>query len=65
MLINHWDMVTIILHEFVATIEALEHIQTLGNLFQHGGTALWFYSRILKLCCLGIGSVITILLWIS
>jgi len=33
MLIYHGEMVVIVLHEFVATMKALEHIQTLGLLF--------------------------------
>jgi len=40
MLIYHGEMVTIILHEFIVMIETSEHVQTLGGLFQHGGTTL-------------------------
>jgi hypothetical protein len=37
MLIYHGEMVVIILHEFVVMMKTLEHIQTLGFLFLHGG----------------------------
>jgi hypothetical protein len=38
MLIHNGEMVAIILHAFVLSIEASEHIQTLGDLFRYGGT---------------------------
>jgi hypothetical protein len=34
MLIYHKEMMSIILHKFVATIEMFEHVQTLRGLFQ-------------------------------
>jgi hypothetical protein len=40
MLIHNGEMVAIILHAFVLSIEASEHVQTLGNLFRYGGTML-------------------------
>jgi hypothetical protein len=38
MLIHHGEIVAIILHKFVATTKTSEHVQTLGGLFQNGGT---------------------------
>jgi hypothetical protein len=38
MLIHNGEMVAIILHAFVPSIEASEHVQTLGDLFRYGGT---------------------------
>ncbi len=40
MLIHNGEMVAIILHAFVRSTEAAEHIQTLGDLFRYGGTML-------------------------
>jgi hypothetical protein len=40
MLIHNGEMVAIILHAFVPSIEASEHVQTLGDLFRYGGTML-------------------------
>jgi len=40
MLIHNGEMVAIILHAFVPSIEALEHVQTLGDFFRYGGTML-------------------------
>ncbi len=40
MLIHNGEMVAIILHAFIPSIEASEHVQTLGDLFRYGGTML-------------------------
>jgi hypothetical protein len=40
MLIHNGEMMAIILHAFVPSTEASEHIQTLRNLFRYGGTML-------------------------
>jgi hypothetical protein len=40
MLIHNGEMVAIILHAFVSSIEASEHVQTLGDFFRYGGTML-------------------------
>ncbi|CAM6021606.1 unnamed protein product [Sphagnum balticum] len=40
MLIHNGEMVATILHAFVPSIEASEHVQTLGDLFWYGGTML-------------------------
>jgi len=40
MLIHNGEMVAIILHAFVPSIEASEHVQTLGDLFRYGDTML-------------------------
>jgi hypothetical protein len=40
MLIHNGEMVAIILHAFVPSIEASKHVQTLGDLFRYGGTML-------------------------
>ncbi|CAK9209268.1 unnamed protein product [Sphagnum troendelagicum] len=45
MLIHHGEMVAILLHGFVASTEASEHIQTLGYLFQYGDTISRSCSR--------------------
>jgi hypothetical protein len=44
MLIHNGEMVAIILHAFVPSTEAAEHVQTLGDLFRYGGTMLRTYS---------------------
>jgi hypothetical protein len=38
MLIHNGEMVAIILHAFFPSIEASEHVQTLGDLFRYGST---------------------------
>jgi hypothetical protein len=38
MLIHHGEMVAILLHGFVPSTKALEHLQTLGYLFRYGST---------------------------
>ncbi len=38
MLIHHGEIVAILLFGFVALMEASEHVDTLGDLFQYGGT---------------------------
>jgi len=40
MLIHHWEMMAIILHEIVPSTEASEHVRTLGDLFRYDGTIL-------------------------
>jgi hypothetical protein len=40
MLIHNGEMMAIILHAFVPSTEASEHVQTLGDLFRYGGTML-------------------------
>ncbi len=45
MLIHHGEMVAILLHRFIPLTEASEHVQTLGYLFQYGGTISRSYSR--------------------
>jgi hypothetical protein len=40
-----WEMVAILLHEFVTSTEALEHVDTLGDLFRYGGTISRSCSR--------------------
>ncbi len=63
MLIHNGEMVAIILHAFVPSIEASEHVQTLGDLFRYGGTMLRTCSPDLKWHYLGIGFVVAISLW--
>jgi hypothetical protein len=38
MLIHNGEMMAIILHAFVPSTEASEHVQTLGDLFRYDGT---------------------------
>jgi hypothetical protein len=38
MLIHNGEMMAIILHAFVPSTKALEHVQTLGDLFWYGDT---------------------------
>ncbi|CAN5972234.1 unnamed protein product [Sphagnum jensenii] len=45
MLIHHGEMMAIILHEFVPSTKALEHVRTLGDLFRYDGTILHSCSR--------------------
>jgi hypothetical protein len=40
MLIHNGEMMAIILHAFVPSTEASEHVQTFGDLFRYGGTML-------------------------
>ncbi|CAK9191474.1 unnamed protein product [Sphagnum troendelagicum] len=40
MLIHHGEMMALILHGFVPSSEAPEHVRMLGDLFQYGGTML-------------------------
>jgi hypothetical protein len=40
MLIQHGEMVAIILHELVPSAEPSEHVHTLGDLFRYSGTML-------------------------
>jgi hypothetical protein len=40
MSIHNGEMMAIILHAFVPSIEASEHVQTLGDLFRYSGTML-------------------------
>jgi hypothetical protein len=44
MLIHHGEMVAILLHGFVASTKASEHVETLGDLFRYGGTISWSCS---------------------
>jgi hypothetical protein len=45
MLIHHGEMMAIILHKFVSSTKALEHVRMLGDFFWYGGTILHFCSR--------------------
>ncbi|CAM6044136.1 unnamed protein product, partial [Sphagnum compactum] len=53
MLIYHGEMVAILLHGFVPSTEASEHLQTLGYLFRHGGTISWSCSRESRMALFG------------
>jgi hypothetical protein len=53
MLIYHGEMVAILLHGFVPSTEASEHLQTLGYLFRHGGTISRSCSREFRMAMFG------------
>jgi hypothetical protein len=53
MLIHHGEMMAIILHEFVSSTEASEHVRTLGDLFRYGGTILRFCFRESRMALFG------------
>ncbi len=53
MLIHHGKMVAILLHGFVASTEASEHVQTLGYLFRYGGTISESCSRESRMALFG------------
>jgi hypothetical protein len=53
MLIHHGEMVAILLHGFVVSTEASEHVQTLGYLFQYGGTISRSCSREFRMALFG------------
>jgi hypothetical protein len=53
MLIYHGEMVAILLHGFVPSTEASEHLQTLGYLFWHGGTISRSCSRESRMALFG------------
>jgi hypothetical protein len=53
MLIHHEEMIIIILHEFVPSSQASEHVRTLGNFFRYGGTILRSYFRETRMALFG------------
>jgi hypothetical protein len=53
MLIHHGEMVAILLHGFIALIETLEHVDTLRDLFQYGGTISRSCSQKSKMALFG------------
>jgi hypothetical protein len=46
-------MIAIILHEFVSSTKASEHVQTLGDFFRYGGTILRSCSRESRMALFG------------
>jgi hypothetical protein len=53
MLIHHGEMVAILLHRFVPSTKASEHLQTLGYLFRYGGTISRSCSRESRMALFG------------
>jgi hypothetical protein len=53
MLIHHGEMVAILLHGFVPSTEASEHLQTLGYLFRYGSTISRSCSRKSRMALFG------------
>jgi len=46
-------MIAIILHKFVSSTKTSEHVQTLGDFFQYGGTILCSCSRESRMALFG------------
>jgi hypothetical protein len=63
MLIHNGEMMAIILHGFVSSIEASEHVRTLGFFFDTMAPCFAPVLRSLEWHCLGAGSVVTISPW--